>query len=178
MTFNPPQLDMERPVNGVDEDPAIGWTVGEYIIVRLRGNDEFSKQIFPAFLERAMGFLERTHSDTDSVWLGWLLHKAMFENLDQVMLLAAIDTDGKIVAHVIAYPEQYQKLGVILNLLQVEKDADAPNELVQRGNEIMDAWARERGVKDIINSTSTMAHVRLFEEYGYKLYRYVTRKTL
>lgn len=186
-----------KPVNGHDSQPAEVYPAGPYSVVRLVNGDELSRQLFPKFVERAMGFIDRTGSDTDKIWLGNALYTAFLSRSAYFLMLVALDEDGEIVGHGIIYPEPWQKLGYVAHVLQceigrIETRVDE-NGKIENGvrskdipsDDILDAaflvateWAKKLGMKTMMNQTSTLAHARLYERHGFRLYRYITRKDL
>ncbi len=167
-----------QPMNGKEEAaPILAYAVGDYTVIRITYSDDLSRRLFPKFVERAIGFIDRTNADTDRIWLGSLLYGAFSNSSPHVLMLMAVNKEEKIVAHAVAYPEVRGNLGWIGHLLQIEKDKEVrDSEVFKVGMRLIDEWKKSIGLKDLLNQTDSLAKVRYFERYGFKLYRYITRK--
>lgn len=164
-------------VNGQDSY-APRMAAGEYFVFALSKDDPLSKQIFPAYVSRAQGFLDRYGVDSvDPNWLGNVAYGAFTQGAKGILMLAAVDKNSKIVAHLFAYPEQYGALGFVAVILELEKDVEE-NEIMQVGFQMFKEWMRSLKLTIALPTTNTLARLRLFEQYGFKPYRFVGRMDL
>lgn len=183
MPDGPPLLEQAiadpKPLNGHDTEPVVAYPAGDYSVVKLMNTDDLCRSLFPKFVERAIGFIDRMNVDTDKVWLGQMLYNAFATRSPHVLMMVALDTEGKIVSHAIVYPEIRGTQGWIAHVLQLEKDKDVhEEEIFKVGHEVMEDWAKGLGMKKMLNQTDTMARARFFERFGYKIERYVSGKDL
>ena len=82
------------PGNGkvqTEQEPVFSHPVGPYQVLRLLPADPYTRKLFPKFVDRCIGFVERTGSDTDEIWLGNLLYSNFFQATNYIHCLVVID---------------------------------------------------------------------------------------
>ena len=183
MPEGPPLLDQTaaptQPLNGHDVEPVEAYPAGDYSVVKLMNTDELCRSLFPKFVERATGFIDRMGVTTDKVWIGQLLYNSFATRSPHVLMLVALDSESKIVAHAIVLPEIQGTEGWVAQVLQLEKDRDIhDDEIFKVGHEIMEKWTRGLGMTKMFNQTNKVARARYFERFGYEIKRWVSVKDL
>jgi len=183
MPEGPPLLEEAivpvQPLNGHDVEPIESYQAGEYSVIRLMNTDGLCRSLFPKFVERAIGFIDRMGVTTDKVWLGQVLYNAFATRSPHVLMLVALDKEGKMVAHVIVLPEIQGMEGWIAQVLQLEKDKDIhEDEIFKVGHRVMEEWTKGLGMTKMFNQTNAVARARYFERFGYEIKRWISVKDL
>lgn len=159
-------------LNGKAPTPT-GVQIGEFVIHEIHRTDQYSRYIFPAFVDRALEFIKKYQSETDPVWLQQLLYNAFQHDLESVKLLCAVDSKNNIVAHVIAYVDQYGTRGSVAFICQVEKDLTNP-EIMDEGFKILVAWKEKHKLNGMMHFALNEKVARVFQmEYGFKTHRII-----
>jgi len=171
------QVKQSIKFNQPDSDPIIVYPVGDYSIIELKNTEDLPRRLFRRFIDRSMDFIEEYGAHIDPVWLGQLLYNAFAVKSPHVLMLIAYDKEETIVAHITVYPEIYPKLGWVGHILQLEKDVNEP-EIMQVGLKLIQEWAKNIGIKTLVNSTESKAHTKLFQSFGFSNFRYIMRKDL
>ena len=146
-----------------------------YRIVNLNRDDPESVMLLLPFLDRCVAFSEKYRSDTLPDMLRNLIFTAFHTKNEAWKLLAAVDEQGKIVAHAVADIEAYGLLGNIVYILQIDKDVEAPD-VMRDGFKAINEWAAKYKIKHILNMALSEAHARLYQkDYGFKPYRFLQK---
>ena len=183
MPEGPPLLEEAiipvQPLNGHDVEPIESYQAGEYSVIKLMNTDKLCRELFPEFVKRALGFIDRMNVDTDKIWLGNILYTAFANRSPHILMLVALDTDTKMIAHCIVYPEIQGTRGWIGHVLQLEKDKNVhEDEIFKVGHRVMEDWVKGLGMKEMKTQTDSRIRARYFERFGYKIDRYVLSKDL
>jgi hypothetical protein len=164
------------PSNGkIDLPTVFAHPVDNFRVLRLLPSDPFTRKLFPAFIERCQSFIEVFHSDTDPLWLSALISNNAYQNTNYIHCLVALNEKDEIRAHAFSYLENTYLLGLHVHILQIWKSEGSSN-LVDKGMELIDEYAREVKVKTIIYSADSLAKLRLYNQYGFSLHRVYGRK--
>ena len=170
-------MELEIPtlgINGKNYIPASrSKTVnaGPFQVKLLDREDIVSRLIFPAFVDRALEFISTFGSDSDPAWLQSFLWAVFQQRSDEGLLLAALDSQNRIVAHLIAKVDLIGKdpWGFIL---QVQKDLSCP-EIMQTGEKIVRAWQEKKHLKGLANMALDKKSMRIWRmKYGFMVKRY------
>ena len=155
-------------------DGADQLRVGEYLLKSLKRNDSDSCLIFPKFVDRAVGFIVRYQTETDAAWLTTILFSNFQAASPEVLMLAALDQEGTIVAHLIAKTEMYagQTVGYVM---QVDKDEGIQGlDIMETGWEIVKEWCAENKLKRLFNWGLNEKVMRIWRsQYGFTVHRYL-----
>jgi hypothetical protein len=158
-------------------EPVISYPAGKYSVLRVLPHDPYTRKLFPEVVQRAIRFIDHSHSDVDPIWLGQHLYGHFHQRTNYIHLLVAVD-NAVIVAHSISYVDVNHNLGNHVVVLQLEKDIPDGNEIVDVGLRLIDEWARGLGLKTIVNCTDSAARVRYFERYGFKPARTILHRVV
>lgn len=165
------------PANGKIEPTVYTKPVGQFQLLRLTPQDPFTRKLFPAFVERCLAFTEVMNGDTDNIWLGATLFSNFYQQTNYIHCLVAINDKEEIRAHSFAYVDQSDKLGHYVNILQVWK-SEGGSEILEEGLRQVEEWAKELKIKTIINTSDTLARSRLYERFGFKVFRVLGKKEI
>lgn len=160
------------------------YPVGPYRVFRLTMADPESMRYLSKLVIRALSFIDKYEAETDPVWLTQLLYNSLRnpQSANSVHALIAVNPTDEIVAHSIAYLDNFQKLGTVAVYLQFELSAPIEsnhrNEIRQLGRELMEEWCRSVHVKTILAYTTDEATTRLHGRDGYKPFRIMLKKEL
>ena len=94
-------------------------------------------------------------------------------------MLAALNSQGKIVAHIVCYIEPYQALGNTAFILQWENDEGLKEpEIARVGRKLVWDWVSRLRIKNIMTVTTDERHARLFRRYGLEPFRVILRQEM
>ena len=141
-------------------------------IVQLDNGTPYSWAIMPAFLEREAMFTG-SHTDQGNDPLPQICSAAFGSHLPEVLMLAILN-DGQeniseaLVGHVVAGVETYlgRRVGMVY---QFEKSGNDPGwrELNKSIQVMVDMWARNGGLDEIMAMAETDSRAKLFAQFGY-----------
>ena len=122
------------------------YQIGEYTLVDMYRGDWVSNQIFRPFHDRALNFVTKYNYETDVQWLSNGLVQAFHQSNPYWKMLVALDKQGKIVGHTIAYTETYQAIGNVAFLLQWEMDRGVREPRLARTGMKLILWDQVRDI--------------------------------
>lgn len=144
---------------------------------QLKPQDPLGKKLFPAFVDRCIEFIDVHNSDSDPIWMGSLLYNNFYQQTNYIHCLVAVDDKQKLKAHSFSFVENTHKLGLHIHILQIWKSEGGP-EIIEKGLELIEEWMRELKLKTVTYNADDLAKLRLYERFGFKLYRVVGKKEL
>lgn len=165
------------PPNGKIEPIVYAKPVGDLRLLQLKPQDPATRKLFPDFVQRCQAFIEVFRSDTDPIWLGQVTYGNFHPGSNYIHCLVALNDKDEIRAHSFAYVEKGDHQELYVNILQVWKSY-GPEDLLEEGFKLIEEWARELGVKSIINTSLSVAHSRLYQKYGFDVFRVLGKKEL
>ena len=177
MTQPEPIIAIPIPPNGVAPRPTPAPAASPYKIFRVVPTDPYSAKFIRKVTVRAIEFIDRYGSDTDTQWLVNLLYNHFKQQTNAVYVLVAIDEAEKIVAHSIAYVDAYD-MGYAVQVLQIEKDKDVPAKAMEPAALLVEDWVRSIGVRTMLMTTIKQAAAELSKVGGFYEYRTIVRKDL
>lgn len=141
-------------------------------IVHLDNGTPYSWAIMPAFLERVAMFTG-SHTEQDSDPLPAICSVAFGSRLSEVLMLAVLEDDKESVAealvgHLVAGVEEYlgRRVAMIYQFEKTGSSADwrETNRSIQA---MVDMWARNGGLDEIMAMAETDSRAKLFAQFGY-----------
>ncbi len=125
---------------------------------------------------RAMAFVDMYNALTDKPTLSDLLLRSWVYNSTDVLILAGLDKDEKVVAHLIAQV-QYVGSHPYGMVMQVETD-EGSADIVGQGWVILQEWIRKKNLKGLANMALNEATMRLWRKnFGFETKGWLMLKT-
>jgi len=172
-------IELTQPMNGAVTHPPENYQLGDYYMVDLYLGDPLSVRIFRPLHDRCLDFIQKYRFETDPQWLSGQMVAAFQQSNPYWKMLAAVDANGKIVAHLIANIEPYQSFGNTAFILQWENDPGVREPLIARtGKLLIEEWVRRLRIKNILLVTTDSKHGRLFRRYGFEPFRVILRQEM
>jgi len=150
---------------------------GDYRVFALRAGHELSDIIWRQYLIRAIDFIDQYEVDTDPGWLACQIVWTIRGRHNEMVLLAAVDIDNQIQAHLIAHRLGDTQRGKEAIVLQVQNDTQS-TEIIDVGWIMIEEWAKAQGVKRLKCGALSRGIARLNERKGFKDYRIEQYKDL
>jgi hypothetical protein len=141
-------------------------------IIHLDNGTPYSWAIMPAFLERVSKFTG-SHTEQGNDPLPAICAAAFGSRVAEVLMLAILRDDKEtmaeaLVGHVVAGVEQYlgRRVGMVY---QFEKTGSDPEwrEINKSIQAMVDMWARNGGLDEIMAMAETDSRAKLFAQFGY-----------
>ena len=153
--------------NGVDKT---------YTIVAVDRQTPTGCWAFKRVWDRAMAFVDKYRAHTDKATLSDLLLRSWIYESSEVLILAGLDKDEKVVAHLIA---QIQYIGSdpYGMVMQVETDEGSAN-IVAQGWVVLQGWSRMKKLKGLANMALDEATMRVWRKnFDFKVEGYLMLRT-
>jgi len=148
-------------------------------MVDLYLGDPLSVRIFRPFHDRCLEFIHKYRFETDVQWLSGQLVGAFQQSNPYWKMLAAVNGEGRIKAHLLAYIEPYQALGNTAFILQWENDRGVnESRLARVGWKLIEEWVSRLRIKNVLLVTTGERHGRLFRRYGFQPFRVILRQEM
>ena len=172
----PPETQLVG-ANGYRE-PAFAVAADDYKVFSLREGHEISDIIWKDYLLRAIDFIDNYQVDTDPGWLAGQIIWTIRKKHGLALLLAAVDANNQIVAHMVAHMIEETKEGDKQAIvLQVQNDTQSKR-IIDVGWIMIEEWAKAQGVKYLKCNALTRGIARLNEKKGFKDHRIEQVKVL
>lgn len=126
------------------------------------------RRILLDLLERIVSFCQSFHSDADPYILAEAAAEAYFSESPGMIMFAAVDDSGKVVAHLLASMEDYYGKKSV-NVIQYWKDSGVklPDHIYAGFWSFVNTWAEFNGAEDIKMTARNRAVADVLAKHGF-----------